>query len=311
VFLAKEPPLRIDIDPPTHNCPEGQRLNLSLAERDGAMLRTIGSATTTCPKRLSAIHLRPGSYRLSAWIPGAPAAERLSASAEVEIHRDDVGVALDLRRPIRIGGTIGFAADGVKATAGEKTDFSGLRVSLSRVDGLPFADERDAAAPSQDGAFIVFAPVTRQVAVKVAGLKPPLYVKEILYNGSARSGERFEPNGQAIDHSLAIVLADDAATLDGSALDAAGKPLADATVAAVRWPLQMEDDFPVSLVATTDSSGRFSFTGVKPGTYRVLAVSPSDETIDRPGMLAALARDAREIQLEPRQSKSIVLEARR
>lgn len=141
------------------------------------------------------------------------------------------------------------------------------------------------------------------------GVAPPYYFKEILYNGSSQEGDRFEINGQAVDHSLVVILGTDAAAIAGTVQDRSAKAVPDALVAAVVWPLRIVDDFPLSLIASTDSEGHFTVNGLKPGTYRVLAITPSEkESMDRPGILAAMASDAREIQLDPHRTKSVVLE---
>jgi hypothetical protein len=139
IVLTKEPIFRIGVKT-LADCEQGDRLNVSLSERFEGMLWTRGSAQFPCRSEIAALNLSPGKYHLAAWIPGRLARERLSAHSETTVFKDDVDVALSLLRPIPIRGKITITPNGMQPAGDDSVKLPGLRISLARVDGLPFGD---------------------------------------------------------------------------------------------------------------------------------------------------------------------------
>jgi hypothetical protein len=144
--------------------------------------------------------------------------------------------------------------------------------------------------------------------VDVSGIKAGNYVKEIRYNGMATDG-LIPLEKSSLTHSLTIILDDKPAALGGAVMDG-DKPVNKPFVVLKKWPPPAGLIFNVgTLTATGDNKGKFRFSDLPPGEYRMVALQSMDEYIDRgPDVLERAMAAASKIELGPRASQNVTLE---
>ncbi len=286
-------------------CSDSGTLTVLLVHRYGAVMATRGHAKLPCKGPFTVANVAPGTYDLAVWISGQHISQRASAHSEVVMQDDDIEITVQPRLPISLNGRLEFSNPATDAASRQRMT-EGLQVRLSPTKALGFAEERPAHTAA-DGSFAVSLIPSSEIRISLLGLSAPYYLKEIFYNGSRLHGAVFQPNLYAMEHSLALVVGEDGATISGSVLSD-GKPLPEAVVVAVPWPLRYEEDFPVFTPATCDAQGRFEMKAVPPGRYRFVAVAPSAAAqIHAPGVLSAWAEGGQDVLVASRESKVIRL----
>lgn len=295
-------------------CSGSDTVNIALFEDIGTMKRSGPGATKlACDSRFVVTNVAPGTYRLRAWVPGRTPKDRPSAFSEIIVRESDMDVDLALETPMTVHGRLQFHNGSSASPRDLPNDLlQSLRFSIQVTGGPNLSDEFSPTSPSAHGAFIVPVPPAPEFKITVAGVHPPRYVKQILYNGSPLAEAIFRPNRQAIAQNLAIVLDDDSAIIRGTTEYATGRAIADASVVLLPWPLRHEDGFPVFRLTAADTSGRFEFQGMAPGKYRVLSFPPwEQEEIQMPNVLATRAQDAMELDVKPYESKTALVRSSR
>jgi hypothetical protein len=169
------------------------------------------------------------------------------------------------------------------------TDLTKIRISLTRdpaLLGLPNRAEMGApiptqagptllqpnpasGIPSQDGTFSVRGFGPGDYRVRVSLLPPDAYVKSIsLGNADVLSG------GLSVDSTagerLEIVLGTNGASLEGIVVNSRREPVGNGTVIVVP-DIGLRHRQDLYKVAPTNAAGRFSFRGLPPGDYDILA----------------------------------------
>ena len=149
--------------------------------------------------------------------------------------------------------------------------FRTFSVSLSSPSGggpllMALLGGTSAGRPAADGTFSLQRVTPGDYKVSVSGLGPNMYVKEARLDqtdilGGVKIGDRI--NGQ-----LELTLSYNAGSVEGTITDVASKPVSG--VQAVLIPDQRERR-ELFKTAITDQSGKVTFRGVTPGTYRLFA----------------------------------------
>ena len=245
-------------------------------------------------------NLQPGSYVLYLFdTEKAQHRKRVVMPFEVTDRNFDVKVSLMIGP--NIGGRISLA-DGAKGPVPAAT-----KVLLQTQGRIGFADENEPAVPDADGNFrFSEVPIARE-RLTVSGLGAAYYVKEIRYNGIALTDNIFATDGGSPSQSLEVVLDDKPATVSGTVTDG-DKPVGKPYVVLVRWPASPENIFLATKRTTGDDNGQFRFTGLAPGDYRILAVSP--ETVphlDEPGVLFRILSGADTVNVDRGASQNLPL----
>ena len=120
---------------------------------------------------------------------------------------------------------------------------------------------------ASDGTFVVTRITPGDYKLTVTGMDPGMYIKD------ARLDRTDLLEGIAIadrvDGSIDITLSPNAGQVDGSLVDAAGKPVSG--LQAVLVPARFRSRNDLYKTAITGADGRFTVRGITPGDYRIFA----------------------------------------
>jgi hypothetical protein len=142
--------------------------------------------------------------------------------------------------------------------------------------------------------------------VLVSGVKAGYYVKEIRYNGIAEDG-LVPLDRSALAHSLTILLDDKPASVSGVVMEG-DKSVSKPFLLLAKWPPPNGLNLSVQ-TATGDGQGKFQFSNLPPGEYRVVALRSRDEYTDCPlGAPQRAMAAAKKIELGPQGSQNVTLE---
>jgi protocatechuate 3,4-dioxygenase beta subunit len=108
--------------------------------------------------------------------------------------------------------------------------------------------------------------------VRLQGLPAGWVLDEVTYNGHDLPNHRFEPDAGALDHLLELHIRRVANGIGGRVLER-DKPVAGALVFAVREPVSQWGLRDAQRVET-DEEGRYRFSTIRPGVWRLFALSP-------------------------------------
>jgi hypothetical protein len=266
--------------------------------------RIFDLAEVPCGKDLLVTGFLPGSHRLilagNEWIPG----RREVTSVPFVIIDKNIEITASLERGVVVEGTVA-AAEGAKPP-----DLSNVQVSLDSLEMVRYADMAP-VRPVADGKFRILGVHLLSARVMVAGIGVGHYLKEMRYNGIAAADGLIPLDKSALSHSLTIILDDKPATVGGSVMDG-DKPVQQPYVVLKKWPAPDGQGFNLgTLTSTGDNKGRFQFTSLPPGEYRIIALRSRDEYVYRaPGTLERAMVAAKKIELSPRAFQTVDLELR-
>jgi hypothetical protein len=218
------------------------------------------------------IGLLPGAYEFYARIPESNAgggAGLAWAHIPVEIRDQNLkGVALTVNPSVNLAGNV--TVDGKAPQAG-----SGARVFLQPSSnnvkiGVYNAVAQRPVLADAEGRFTIPGVPPGPYHVELAGgLSPELYVADILQGPVSIFDDGINVTSKAPD-PLLVRLKTGAGAVEGIVQDAAGKPVASATVVLV--PNQNRRQNRVLFrTATSDAAGRFSIKSVSPGIFKIFA----------------------------------------
>ncbi|HWR52362.1 MAG TPA: carboxypeptidase regulatory-like domain-containing protein [Bryobacteraceae bacterium] len=256
---------RVHVRVPVSNCEPGDTMHLTewVKTSQGGLSSGI-LASVPCGKDVLVTGFPPGTYRLMLAIDGRTLETRGTASITFSIAEDNIAIDAPLVAGVPVDGAF-VAADGAALP-----DLSKLRVWLAYTDFVGSSGE-ESPSPQSDGRFRFKAVRALEQTVVISGLDSGHYIKEIRYNGIPLAGNVAPFDKPAATHSLIIVVDDKPATIVGSVVSD-GKPVPEAFVFAVKWPLDFLGLNRPSM-ARGDKTGHFQIPGLAPGEYRVTAVS--------------------------------------
>jgi hypothetical protein len=121
-----------------------------------------------------------------------------------------------------------------------------------------------------DGSFAVgLVPPGRFRISAISGLPPDYYIADVLQSATSVFDAGFDVDNQP-PNPVEILISNGAGEVDGTLHDANMKPVGGAVVALVPEARRFENRALFANV-TSDAAGHFSFRGVAPGDYRLLA----------------------------------------
>ena len=86
------------------------------------------------------------------------------------------------------------------------------------------------------------------------------------------------------------------------------KPVSKPYVVLVRWPATPENIFLATKRTTGDDNGQYRFTGLPPGEYRVLSVSPQTVPhLEEPGVLFQMLSGADTVSVDRGATQNVPL----
>ena len=291
--LVRSPRFRVRgqvIDVTTGRPPQMATLSISprTASNDSSPLDALiggalqGNKYNTQTGEFEVRDVAPGSYWLMVQTqptvaPGArgaaptfdPAAVLSSinrAQVPLEVDRDIDNLSVTVTPGITIPGRIRIegnppAAQNLYSRLIPMLQTGGGSVLTAALQGsIP----RPAAA---DGTFSLTKITPGNYKLVVNGLDPTMYIKDASIDRTdVLQGIAI---GNRVDGALEIVLSTNAGQVDGTIVDAAGKPVSG--VQAVLIPDRLRNRSDLFKTATSGANGRFTMRGITPGDYKLFA----------------------------------------
>jgi hypothetical protein len=209
--------------------------------------------------------LSPGGYQLH--IVGRSLGQMPPSETWTYFEIRDADIDLNLvlspsvaaPRPILSESTLLAGRVRIEGSLAAAIKLEGIRFSLESPQGPSVS-----ATVGSDGGF-QFRRVDYNIAVRLSAQSVPagLYLKQARFNGVdlLRS-----PTSLAGSGTLEVVLSSNGGRIDGIAVDKRRRPAAGTT--AVLVP-NRRDQFELFFIAMTDRNGRFSFSDIPPGDYKL------------------------------------------
>jgi hypothetical protein len=177
------------------------------------------------------------------------------------VDRDLEDVVLTLKRPIAVSGRV--------RVEGQPT------ATQARVHLRPIGD-RGRMTPvvdvQPDGTFRIFGLIEGDYFVEFQHYAPGLYVKSIRFDGTDILTQPFRVSGSE-NGTIEIILHSGVARLEGIVMDARSQPVSSSSVLLLPEQRSRTDLY---TFVQTDQNGRFQFSRLSPGGYKIFAW----ETVD-------------------------------
>ena len=234
--------------------------------------RTIGTvALNSGTGTFEVSGILPGSYDLYVRIPESNAnggAGFAFAKVPVDVKNENVsGLSITVNHSVNVAGTVtvdGKAPGSTPIRILLQSEGSGGKLGVYQTVG------QRPVSPDAKGAFSIIAVPPGLFRLDMGpGLPPDLYIQAVRQGGSDVFDSGIEI-GSDKPNPLQVALASGAGTVEGTAMDAAGKPLAGASI--LLAPLMARrQNRALYHTATSDANGKFTIHNVAPGGYQLFA----------------------------------------
>ncbi len=280
---------RVRVSAPGLECGPGIAARVALADMRVGLYETV--AEVPCDRGFLVRGLAPGAYRIQIEEHGRPDDVRLRGVLAFELGEKNLEISVPMIRGVDVEGLI-LPADG-----SSRPDLSRVEVRMPTSATMVRTHDLRLYRPDAEGRFRVINTLVEEKEVQVTGLPEGFYTKELRYNGAKCSRQTVTLNAGALTHRLEIVVGDKSATINGSVVRR-DRPFGGPFVVIVPWPLASPSALWPVVSTTGDEDGKFGFTGLAPGEYRVLAISQAEKgRIDEPNLLARLLPNAKKVVL--------------
>jgi hypothetical protein len=218
--------------------------------------------------------VRPGSYYLIAQRMGRQGAG-IVGLVPVEVTTSDAtGLMLPLTEPMPVTGAVRIEGD-------QKVALQRLTVSLTSIEGLPVGAPSGRVA--ETGAFKLDAVPADNYYVTFSGLPEGTYVKSVRMGNQEVLDKGIDLTSARGSVSLDVILSPNAGSVEG-VVTGDGKPAAGSFVAILADPIRPGQPY-LNKFTIADQDGRFTFTGVAPGDYKLYAWEEAQSELVRdPGL---------------------------
>jgi protocatechuate 3,4-dioxygenase beta subunit len=234
--------------------------------------------------------VQPGSYYLIAQrMARQQQGSSLMGRATVDISSSDVtGVVVPVAEPITVTGTV--KVEGTPTASNTR-----LTVSLSSVERLPVGSPSGRMTDATNFTLSSVAPDTYYITF--GGIPSGTYVKSVRLNNQEVLEKGIDLTNTRTTANLDVLLSPKAATLSGIVTDK-DQPLAGSYVVILADPPR-EAQLYLNKSTTTDQNGKFSFSGLAPGDYKLYAWEESRQgTTQNPDLAAPFAQKAVKVSLK-------------
>ena len=233
------------------------------------------------------IGLTPGKYRLMAHqIQDGPNMQ--SAIVEMDAETDENSVVLTLVHGEKLSGTVEIEEDMSKPATREKL---GIRLSPEiQLGANKGADVDDNGAFHVDGIF------PGKLRVSVMPLPENAYVKSIKAGAAEAQDGLIDLSRGVAGAEIHITLSRNGGRVEGRVLGDDGQPFAGASIVLLE---ESADPLDEKGIKPTEPGEKFSYSGLHPGKYRIMALDPGQfmGSHDGPDALRALLAHAEEIEI--------------
>jgi hypothetical protein len=276
------------------DCGPGETVKARLSQSLGWLPSFMAFGSVPCNGEFLIRGLTPGTHDLVVWVEGPDSDRRRFGHSTLTVV--DRNLALDVFLSQGVSGT-------GKVVAPEQAKLpTGLVIRLLPLPGIGLPNDYKTAVKA-DGAFAFPSLQSTPHRMVLSGLGTGFYVKSMEYNGVAFEDNIVPFNPFSQSHSVTVVLGDGPATLRGRVTED-DKPAREPYVVLLPWPAH--DPYAQSQQSRGDRDGRFAFTGLAPGEYRVVAYLEADgDKLDEPGVLPLLLQRAKEVSLQERSIQNI------
>ena len=253
-----------------------------------------GGAQADPPDYAFDIGVIPGQYAIGA-TQGDGAAPEAHATDTVTVAGDVTGIVLHMEPPPEITDRIRLAESGSRA------NLNGVRVSLERLRISGFSTP---PAESDAMAKLVFPKPTPPghyaVHIDLRSVPNGCYVKSVKLGGQEISANGIEIRSSA---EIEIVLSNKAGTINGSASGNDGKP-----ILYPRVTLIPTDGNSRPAAQLADNEGKFKFTAVPPGKYRLFAWEEAEDGVwQDPEFRKRFESQGKEVTVGPSEAQDVQL----
>lgn len=223
---------------------------------------------------------------------------RSAAMMNIQVgSRDLDGITLRMSAPAQITGVV---------KAAENPDLKSVRVTLDPMENVAY-DMQSSRNMGEGNTFTVPDVNPGRYRVDIFGAPQGFYLKSVLVGGQDVKDSGLNVTGSI--SGLEITLAKGAASVEGIAVDAEGKPLGQSVVALApdagkrnQWRLYKN--------AMADQNGHYSFRNLTPGEYILFAFSPTGgdpAAVQNPEYLKQIEAKGSVVKLGENASESVQL----
>lgn len=235
---------------------------VTLSDEDSLTAVGAPSSQTDENGHFSINQVLPGKYTLAAMsMDREDMADGVSARQKIEVGQQDIkDLRLVLSKGLTVTGTI----------SSEGNSPAKLSSSYVTLIGKDDASSLGSNGSEKDGSFKITGLEAMTYEVKVLGLPEGFYLKRVVYGGQASPDHlvKIEPGVPA--GKLELIVSPHAATIIGIVEDSNHAPVGGVSIvlhlgSAKDKPALFPDHI------TTDQDGKFTFRGVPPGSYTLVA----------------------------------------
>jgi hypothetical protein len=242
-------------------------------------------------------NLAAGNYRLSARTAG-PTATRAQTEIPLTITNKNVELLVTLARSPDLTGQM------VRAEGARKIKWEKLQLQMFARNTFGFPGETAPIQVDAEGRFRFENRLPGIREVYIVNLPSGTFVKQMRYRGIPLSANMFNFTGEG---QLEIEIDDQPSVMAGSVRNG-DKPVEGADVVLIRWPLEPLNNFASITHGTADDDGKFQFSALPAGEYRVLALLPEYRgKLEEPGVFQRVLPGAEKVTLNRGGSQTVTL----
>ena len=187
---------------------------------------------------------------------------------EFELEADETGLQLALAAPEELSGKLELVGDAAAGEAGKHT----VRLESAEQGVMMGRSNPLAAEVAPDGSFRIAGVTTSKFKAVVEPMPENGYVKEVALDGKAVPGRVLDFTQGVGEARLKITVSRNGGRISGQVVDQDGQPAAGMMmIYCATDPKHLDED---QVQKTSD--GKFTFKGIEPGKYRLVAVDLSD-----------------------------------